>query len=294
MTYIPVQGGLGNQLFIFAMAHYLEEEFDLDVVLTFKRDKHNEGHRDNYLEEFLENCTHNITIKDGSMLNRFLRIIDKIDSLSPSTARSLKLLSKFVDFHEPEEFKSPNLRRSRIIRGFFQSSELVDQVWPKLRAEFAKTIQLEHERMINNMEISELRNQDEYQCIHIRRGDYLENSKTIGVLSEEYFRRNASSEMRTIITTDTFDETSFGAEFSNLVLLNQNAINPVQAVAIMSYSNRLIMSNSTLSWWGSRLALENGGSVIAPRPWFISREANSRHILHDARFKYSESIFESR
>lgn len=293
MTYIPVQGGLGNQLFIFAMAHYLEEEYGLDVVLTFKRDKHNQGHRDNYLEKFLENCTHNIIIKDGSMLNRFLRIIDKIDSLSHPAARQLKLFSKFVDFHDPEEFKSPNLRRSRIVRGFFQSSELVDKVWPKIRAEFAKTIQLEHQRMINNLVISELRNQDEYQCIHIRRGDYLENSKTIGVLSKEYFHRNSSSELRTIITTDTFDDPSFCAEFSNLVLLKQNEINPVQAVAIMSYSNRFIMSNSTLSWWGSRLALENGGSVIAPRPWFISTETNSRQILHDARFQYSESIFES-
>ena len=293
MTYIPVQGGLGNQLFIFAMAHYLEEEYDLDVVLTFKRDKHNQGHRDNYLEEFLKNCTHNITIKDGSMLNRFLRIIDKIDSLSPSTARSLKLLTKFVDFHDAEEFKRPNLRSSRIVRGFFQSSELVDQVWPKLRAEFAKTIQLEHQCMINNMEISKLRNSDEYQCIHIRRGDYLENSKTIGVLSKEYFLRNVSSEMRTIITTDTFDDPSFCAEFSNLVLLNQNEINPVQAVALMSYSNRLVMSNSTLSWWGSRLALEYGGSVIAPRPWFISTETNPKQILYDFRFQYSESIFES-
>lgn len=293
MTYIPVQGGLGNQLFIFAMAHYLEEEYDLDVVLTFKRDKHNQDHRDNYLAEFLGNCAHNITIKDGTMLNRFLRIIDKIDSLSPLAARSLKLLLKFVDFYDPEKYKSPKLRSARIIRGFFQSSELVDQVWPSLGTEFAKTILLEHQRMIDNMEISELRNSVEYQCIHIRRGDYLENSKTIGVLSKEYFLRNSSNEMRTIITTDTFDDPSFCAKFSNLVLLNQNAINPIQAVALMSYSNRLIMSNSTLSWWGSRLALENGGSVIAPTPWFISKKTNLKHLLYDFRFQYRESIFES-
>lgn len=293
MTYIPVQGGLGNQLFIFAMAHYLEEEFDLEIVLTFKRDKHNQGHRDNYLEKFLENCTHNITIKDGSTLNRFLKIIDKIDSLSPSVARLIRFFSKFVDFQNPGEFKNPNLRKSRIVRGFFQSSELVNQVWANLRAEFAKTIQLEHKQMMNTMEISELRNPDEYQCIHIRRGDYLENSKTIGVLSKEYFHRNASGEMRTIITTDTFDDARFCAEFSNLVLLNQKAINPVQAVVLMSYSKRFVMSNSTLSWWGSRLPLENGATVVAPRPWFISPETNSRHLLHDVRFRYSESIFES-
>lgn len=292
MTYIPVQGGLGNQLFIFAMAHYLKEELNLDVVLTFKRDKYNQGHRDNYLEKFAENCTHNITIKDGSMVNTFLRIIDKIESISHPAARSVKNLAAFVDFCDPNKFTSHKLKSARLVRGFFQSSELVEKVWPIIKDEFVNTLQLEHQGVIEHLDVRELNSRDNYQCIHIRRGDYLENSKTIGVLSKEYFLQNALLEMPTIITTDTFDDLGFCGEFTRVVLLHQNDINPIQALALMSYTNRLVMSNSTLSWWGSRLALENGGCVIAPKPWFISSENDEKNNLHDARFQFRESRFE--
>jgi hypothetical protein len=292
MTYIPVQGGLGNQLFIFAMAHHLKEEFGLDVVLTFSRDKYNKGHRDNYLTKFAENCTHNITIKNGSVVNTFLRIVDKIDSISHPAAEALKLISNFVDFQEPGDFTNTRLKSARLVRGFFQSNELVDKVWPRIRDEFAKTIQLEHQEMLANRRIADLTNDTPYQCMHIRRGDYLENSKTLGVLSEEYFKRNALKDMPTIITTDTFNSQGFLGDFSDLVLLNQDDVNPIQAISLMSYSSRLIMSNSTLSWWGSRLTLENGGTVIAPFPWFFSAENNERNILTDLRFELSESTFE--
>jgi hypothetical protein len=292
MTYIPVQGGLGNQLFIFAMAHYINEEFGLDVILTFRSDKNNQGHRDNYLSKFTENCTHNITIKDGLAVNTFLRIVDKIDSISHPAARALKTLANFVDFHEPGDFSSSRLKKARLVRGFFQSSELVDKVWPGMRHEFAKTIQLEHQEIIADRLTAYQTNQKNYQCMHIRRGDYLENSRTIGVLSKEYFHRNALKELPTIITTDTFNDLSFFGDVSDLVLLKQDNINPIQAVALMSYSSRLIMSNSTLSWWGSRLALESGGSVIAPKPWFISAENNEKNFLTDTRFQFRESTFD--
>jgi hypothetical protein len=291
MTYIPVQGGLGNQLFVYAMAHYLKE-FGLDVVLTFSEDAYNKGHRDNYLAKFAENCTHNITIKNGSAVNTYLRIADKMNSISHPAASAFKFLTNFVDFNKPGDFTNSKLKRAKLVRGFFQSNELVDKIWPRIKDEYAKTIELEHQEMIANGLIANLTKDSSYQCMHIRRGDYLENSKTLGVLSKDYFKRNALKEMPTIITTDTFNDLGFFEDFSDLLLLNHYDINPIQAISLMSYSSRLIMSNSTLSWWGSRLTLENGGTVIAPFPWFFSAENNERNILTDLRFELSESTFE--
>lgn len=119
MTYIPVQGGLGNQLFIFAMAHYLEEEFDLKIVLTFKRDRFNQGHRDNFLPEFIQNCTHNIVIKNGNVTNLLLKIVDKIDSISHKAASSIKQTFKILDFEAPDDFEHQQFYNARIVEDFF-------------------------------------------------------------------------------------------------------------------------------------------------------------------------------
>jgi hypothetical protein len=292
MTYIPVQGGLGNQLFILAMAHYLVEKYNKKVVLTFKTDRFNKGYRDNYLHVFTMNCTHGIQIKDGSLINILLKVLDKINTVSPRISGQIKKAINFVDFSHPLQFRHDKLKSSQIVRGYFQSADLVHEIWESFKEEYQKTVESEffllREKIFKEHQIS----LQKYQCIHVRRGDYLENQDSIGVLRSEYFLNNADTEMLTILTTDTFEDIKFQSEFSEILTFNQRQMNPIQAIAAMTYSSRLILSNSTLSYWGATLALETGAFVIGPEPWFKKNPIIGQEFFRDNRINYRKAIFE--
>lgn len=292
MTYIPVQGGLGNQLFILAMAHYLVKKYNKKVVLTFKSDRFNKGYRDNYLHVFTMNCPHGIQVKDGFLINILLKVLDKINSVSPKISSQIKKVIKFVDFSDPIQFTHEKLKNSQIVRGYFQSADLVDEIWESFKYEYQKTV--ESEFFLLREKIFEERRilLQKYQCIHIRRGDYLENQDSIGVLRSEYFLNNADTRMFTILTTDTFEDVKFQSEFSEILTFNQSQINPIQAIAAMAYSSRLILSNSTLSFWGATLALEAGAYVIGPEPWFNRNPIIGQEFLRDDRINYRKAVFE--
>ena len=98
--------------------------------------------------------------------------------------------------------------------------------------------------------------------------------------------------MLTILTTDTFEDIEFESEFSEILTFNQRQMNPIQAIAAMNYSSRLVLSNSTLSYWGAILALETGAFVIGPEPWFKKNTIIGQEFFRDNRVNYREAIFE--
>jgi hypothetical protein len=98
--------------------------------------------------------------------------------------------------------------------------------------------------------------------------------------------------MLTILTTDTFEDIKFQSKFSEILTFNQRQMNPIQAIAAMTYSSRLILSNSTLSYWGATLALETGALVIGPEPWFKKNPIIGQEFFRDNRINYRKAIFE--
>ena len=74
------------------MAHYLNAKYGKKVKLSFREDKYNKNHRDNFLQPFIENCSHSISVSDGRFLTLALQAIDKVNSISPSAALKFKKL----------------------------------------------------------------------------------------------------------------------------------------------------------------------------------------------------------
>ena len=59
------------------------------------------------------------------------------------------------------------------------------------------------------------------------------------------------------------------------VLNPQHIITPKElsgeeTFALMSSSKRLILANSTFSWWAGFLTMQNHGTVLIPSPWLKS------------------------
>lgn len=111
---------------------------------------------------------------------------------------------------------------------------------------------------------------------HFRRGDYL-NPDFAGIyeiLGENYYRRafNAANvqkkEMKFLIElkADFYREEALVELFANYGSSLHSGGTQLQDMALLMGAQKLIIANSTFSWWGAFLS--QADQIIAPRQWF--------------------------
>lgn len=109
--------------------------------------------------------------------------------------------------------------------------------------------------------------------IHVRRGDYLTNSKRHPVLPEDYYRMAMNKmvdwnvESFIIISDDINWCKNTNVFKNNNVFFVCNEKDYID-LFLMSMCDHNIISNSTFSWWGAWLNGNNIKKVIAPKIWF--------------------------
>jgi hypothetical protein len=156
-----------------------------------------------------------------------------------------------------------------LVIGYFQSWE-----WSHPLSEWAANRKFLPTRMDVDLPIQRLKEDNFVVCLHIRRGDYLVDSR-IGTLNCNYFKR----------ALDKLLLINPGAEiwlFSDDILdikdwISQSYLSQVRVVPsgptdltfeAMRHANAYIISNSTFSWWAARTSYLDDALVIAPSPWF--------------------------
>ena len=135
------------------------------------------------------------------------------------------------------------------------------------------------------------------EVIHIRQGDTTtsENKKRVGVLSDTFYKnilsRNSELSYRVVITDDVEGAKQVLHGISVDAIFGPRELDPWQSLYLMAHSKRLIMANSTFSWWGGFLALLKGAEVIIPEPFFNSPELDTRGALNYPGFATTKSHF---
>jgi len=117
--------------------------------------------------------------------------------------------------------------------------------------------------------------------VHVRRGDYIENSKVRnlhGYCTDEYYLKSIerileldSSVTGVVLSSDSFEKTSFLRENIidlGLTVQELKKLDPLETLKRLSISKYFIGSNSTFSWWAA--ALNPKKISIFPTDWFIS------------------------
>lgn len=122
------------------------------------------------------------------------------------------------------------------------------------------------------------------QCavaIHIRRGDYLKISNTSGICTIDYYRK-AIERMKARVTVELFVVFSddidwcieqFGVMMGNtpVKFVNWNkGTESFRDMQLMSLCKHNIIANSSFSWWGAWLNRHPDKIVIAPSRWMNS------------------------
>lgn len=266
ITIEPV-GGLGNQLFIYALG--LANSLRLGVPLVADlRGIQSDQKRGFELSSF-ENSLHKTFLSDaprrdpGYQLHRALRH-------RFGTAGRYKNLhyELFAGFDE----RFLNVTDGSRLRGYFQSWKYVEPVKELIREQVWKQTapSMWFENQVHRL--SALR---KWTAIHVRLGDYQELAGM--EIAEEYFARSirlldSITEIENIVVfsddVEGAKEMTVWNSFPRLEFLETPPESrPLESLLLMSLATNLIISNSTFSWWAARLSVSEKGVVIFPRPW---------------------------
>lgn len=257
---IQLHGGLGNQLFIWAMARWMETDTNQQVKLVYVRDKHTRDDRPIELNELLAGHDGKVSIQISKSLGFLLKTVDKLSStkglnwINPSRLFGIDTMEHTYDFPR-------TLSGTKLLRGFFQNREMVDFQRESLFPELARYLGKVNLPVNSKAHSREL-------VLHIRRGDSVGIANQWGLLNFDYYKRIMRDSVGVTILTD--DETyllDIQVHFPEAEILTPKDCSSWQALKIMANAKNLVMANSSLSWWGGWLILQNGGTCTFPYPW---------------------------
>jgi hypothetical protein len=140
-----------------------------------------------------------------------------------------------------------------------------------------------------NFRIAGMARESESVMLHVRRGDYVSDARTLrihGVCSPAYYRA-AVTRMREHCANPRFfvfsndmtwarDNIDLGPE---AFFVEGNSRMPEVDVHLMAQCQHHIIANSSFSWWGAWLGSHGQQRVIAPAPWFDAPHMRADDLL---------------
>lgn len=278
VVYIPVKGGLGNQMFFYAYFLYLVKKGFLPKLIWFHYlfTKHHAG-IEIYSIFNLESDTLPFSAKFYLWLGKMLhfpilkRIMGKFVSMSYKMDRIYIQRTPYSFDEFPIEKCNSNI----FIDGFWQNYKYVIPIRRELLAAFKFKLPMNNEMLEHySNEISRVNS----VSIHIRRGDYLEKqfSELNVIKSSEYYFKAIELVCSHItlpvffVFTDDFLWAKKQFIGSNFIFVEGNTGNAAYLdMYLMSKCKNNIISNSTFSWWGAWLNQNEEKLVIAPSMWTL-------------------------
>jgi hypothetical protein len=275
---VQLHGGLGNQLFIWAMAHEISLSTGSKVQLEYVTDRNQRNDRPIEIESLFNACPHKISINQSRSMGIFFRLLDKIGLYSKTLQGILKEIIGIYDCKTSYEIPDFSKRIPRFVRGYFQSAEMVGRNKEIIEREINSAFRAEGLFQENHADM----------VLHIRRGDTREISKYWGVLSLNYYLKQVDINLPFTISVDDAKEIKvLGRHFPNATFLTPDNSTTWQTLKILSEASTLIIANSTLSWWAAWIKSNtNPKNIYFPDSWrpndrktFESLRIDCAHII---------------
>jgi len=288
--FVSLTGGLGNQLFQLGAGLAYGHNVEISLVTSLGKPRSGSSRHADILDfelalpVFSQKASWLVRKSAGYILrmsasprkyeaNKFSETLIKnlaAPILSLHLRQLVRILSpRGVGFH-----KLPSFKGSAVMLGYFQSYKWLAQ--PEVKRKL-----LELKLQGSNLLIDQFR---ELACVekplvvHVRRGDYL-NEKSFGMLGPEYY----VSAIHAQLSLQSYNSIWLFSDDLDLAreLIPRDLGLPVREVSEFDYSPastlqamRLgygyVIANSSFSWWAAYLTENDGGHVIAPKPWFYS------------------------
>lgn len=273
MKVVNVIGGLGNQMFQYALFIALKNRFPYEEILLDASLMSSYG-----IHNGLElTRVFGLEIPQASF-RRLLKL-----TYPAYNYRISRLFDKFLPVRKTElrDISSPDLllkifsEGDRYYKGYWLDYRYYYDIQPLLQSVFQ--FKCPHNEKTDKL-LSALRITDNTVSIHIRRGDYLKAKNYIGLCGHEYYSsainyitENVKSP-QFIIFSDDIDwcKNNMSALIAGYEVVyvdwNSGKDSPLDML-LMSSCHHNIIANSTFSWWGAALNSHLDKIVCAPKIW---------------------------
>lgn len=164
------------------------------------------------------------------------------------------------------------------IYGYWQSEKYFADHSGRIRDDFAFRIPLDE----RNREIAERMESSNSVSLHVRRGDYANNPKTLavhGLCSLDYYHAavkfvsERADSPKFFIFSDDIPWAMENLKLSGEFIGHNHGEESYKDMQLMSLCRHHIIANSSFSWWGAWLNPEPQKIVIAPAKWFADGRA---------------------
>lgn len=277
MIAVRLIGGLGNQMFQYAAGRALADRLGTGLLLDVR------GFATYTLHGFgLTKFRVRASVAGDDDLGSWPEWQRRL--LTP--LRRVGLRSRF--YAEPffgYDPEWPALGEGVHLNGYFQSERYFSGIRGVLCEDFVPREPLDD----GNRRIAGLAKESESVMLHVRRGDYVSDARTLsihGVCSPAYYQ-SAVARMREHCRAPRFfvfsNDMAWARENLALgddaVFVEGNARAPEMDVHLMAQCRHHIIANSSFSWWGAWLGCHPEQRVIAPAPWFDAPHMRAADLL---------------
>lgn len=267
MIITKIHGGLGNQMFQYAIAKAIakkrEDAYKVDISFY-----PNQTLRKYQLSFF--NIKESIaTLDEVNNLKGKDNLISKIRKKLKVEKQSY-YLEKIFSVYDKTVFK---YKDNLYLDGYWQN----EKYFLDIREDLIKEFTLKNEISDFAKKYLKKINYLDSVSIHIRRGDYIANQHTNsvhGVCNIEYYK-NAIEYINNIIKNPNYfifsDDIVWCKEnfdFLKNKIFVDDTKSEFEDLELMKNCKHNIIANSTFSWWSAWLNNNDGKVIIAPKQWF--------------------------
>ncbi len=266
MLIVRIFGGLGNQMFQYALYKALRER-GIEAYVDLSWFNNNDDHNGYELNSVFKLNPRIASVKLSNKLGEnetdiFHRFYRKI--IGHKETFIFHYGNEAVIYY-PEIFKINN----KYLSGYWQNYNYFKDISDIIKQDFRfGPIDRDNE---NN---ADLIKNVESVCIHIRRGDYLKDKKLRDVCQLKYYQK-AVNYIKDRVASPVFFVFSDDINWckKNLALdkahyiHNNTGEKSYRDMQLMSLCKHNIIANSSFSWWGAWLNQNEKKIVIAPEKW---------------------------
>jgi len=291
MIISSLNGGLGNQMFQYAAARRLAEKHStpLKLDINWFETQALRHYRLRYFNIWENLATSNEILNLVNNTTFYEKLFTPIrskfgftQSLDGFRRNEGTFKEKYFHF-DPKFMDAPN---NIYVEGFWQSEKYFLEIASTIRQEFT----LKYPQSLIFHQILELISNTCSISIHIRRGDYVNNSEANlfhGVCSLDYYRyavKYISEHVKDphfFVFSDDFDWFNENLNINapmNLVSKNKS-LRDYEELNLMSQCKHHIIANSSFSWWGAWLNSKVDKIVVAPKEWFRDTAKDTEDLI---------------
>ena len=283
MIVVKLQGGLGNQMFQYALAKAMsklhDSPFELDLEFLLDRTP-NKGKdfvfRDYDLNVF--SITPDIASTGTARQYASPTFWEKVKAgFKPKTVYQ----ESFFHFDAHALLAAPDV----YLEGYWQSPKYFETIEKELREDFRFIHAIED----HSKKLLEQILQTDSICVNVRRADFLTNTYH-GVCGMSYFEpaihhlASSLSNPKVFIFSDDpqWCLDNFKSKFSmEVVDHSHKGFKFSNQLQLMAACKHFIIPNSTFAWWAVWLSNKKESKVIAPTHWFADSAIDTRDLIPD-------------